>query len=533
MRSRGRIFNTREANSFGAAMRENENYFRPIIDAAPLLLWATGPDGRLVFFNGSWLDFTGRTLDEQLAHDWTEDIHAEDRARCTSIYTTAFARREEFQFECRLCRKDGEYRWAIAKGAPRFTASGAFAGFVGGFIDIHDLGIATDSDGAGTRRLSNIGRLAAGIAHDFNNLLSNILANAELALAEVAPRSRAIEELERIRKVAMRGSEIVRELMVYTGRDPASAKPVDLSKLVEEMLEMLRISVTKHARVTTDLAQDLPSVIAEPPELREVLMNLILNASEALGEKDGEITISTSLLNCDATELLANGVNKAGDYLKLEVADTGRGIARSLQSRVFDPFVSTKQSGRGVGLAIVRTIARKYGGNVSMTSTPGRGTRFTVLLPCWKQAENEEPARGIPAAAPSTGKTVMIVDDEDGLRLAVSQLLRRDGFRVIEAPDGSAAVELLRSHGPTIDTILLDLTLPGLSSAQVVEEAARIRPDVRIFLTSAYSRGNAAAAFTAPQVKGFVRKPYAIRDLVQLLFEEEYANSVSGNANRH
>lgn len=488
-----------------------------------MLLWTTDPDGRCIFFNKRWLDFTGWTLEEQLAHDWTESIHAGDRMRCASIYTRALAQNQEFQFECRLRRKDGEYRRAIANGAPRFARSGAFEGFVGAFTDVHDLGATSDGQ-ADARRLSSIGALAAGIAHDFNNLLGNILANAELALTEVAPRSLGIEELERIRAVAIRGSEIVREMMVYAGQDVARTEALDLSNLVEEMLELLRISITKHAKIRTDLARNLPAVIAEPAEVRELLMNLILNASDALGETDGEIRVSTSL------DMGRHG-EATGECIRLEVADTGRGIAPSLGNRIFDPFVSTKQPGRGVGLTIVRTIARKYGERVEFTSTPGSGTRFVVLLPCARQAEYEAEERALSTVVSSDGKNLLIVDDEEGLRLATAQLLRREGFHVMEAKDGSSAVELLRSHGQSIDTILLDLTLPGLPSEKVVEEAARFRPDMRIFLTSAYSRGNCARAFQAPQVKGFVRKPYRFHDLVRLL-SEEYARVAPGSASQ-
>jgi len=502
-----------------------------MIDAAPLLLWATGPDRRCVFCNGRWLNFTGRTLDEQLRTDWIEDVHTEDRAHCAAVYAAAFTRREEFQVECRLRRQDGVYRRAIASGAPRYTQSGAFAGFVCACIDLQEPGTLTSDGDSGARRLSSIGTLAAGIAHDFNNLLAGILANAELALSEVAPRSRALEELQRIRTVAIRGSEIVRELMVYVGQDPPHPEPVNLSKLVEEMLAMLRISVTKHAKITTELAPDLPPVIAEPAELREVLMNLILNASEALAEKDGEIRVSTSLEQ-GVTESGEGEISTTGGYVKLEVADTGPGIARSLQSSIFDPFVSAKSSGRGVGLAIVRTIAKKYGGSVQLTSTPGRGAQFMVLLPCVKRAGDEVRERRVSTDEPGSGKTLLIVDDEEGLRLAIAQLLRREGFRVIEARDGSSAVELLRSHGQSIDTVLLDLTLPGVPSEEVAKEAARIRPDVRIFVCSAYSRSRAASIFEAPQVKGFVRKPYLIRDLVRLLSTEVYASLASGSSPR-
>jgi len=511
-------------------MGEHGNHLRPILDAMPLLLWATGPDRRCVFFNKRWRDVSGRGPEEQLGHDWIEYVHPEDRRHCSSMYEQAFIRHDAFQFECRLRRADGDYHWVIANGAPRFTASGVFAGFAGAFTDVHELGLATAEGEAGARRLSRIGTLAAGIAHDFNNLLANILANTELALTDVPPASRAIDELERIRMVAIRGAEIVRELMVYAGQEEARAEEVDLSILVEEMLEILRLSVSKHATIVMHLARNLAPLIAVPAEIREVVMNLILNASEALGDKDGEIRISTSQAKSARRKQTDSSADSCGDCVRLIVADNGPGIPTSVKNRIFDPFVTTKHQGRGVGLAIVRTITHKYGGSIRISSAPGRGTRFTILFPCASDRANAEPAApDVSTSGSANAKTILIVEDEDGLRLAVSVLLRRSGFRVIEAHDGSSAVDLLRIHSQTIDSILLDLTLPGVSSEQVIEEAARLRPDLRIFLTSAYSRRNGGPPFNAPQVKGFVRKPYQIRDLVRLLSEESYVHSASGD----
>lgn len=496
----------------------NGNHIRPIIDAAPVLLWVADADQRCVFFNNRWLAFVGRTLEEQLAHDWTENVHAEDRARCASIYLSAFERREEFQFECRLRRNDGECHRAIANGAPRLTPGGDFAGFVGAFT-VHRTDLSAYQGGSGTRRLSSIGTLAAGIAHDFNNLLANILANADLALAEVGPESRAALGLERIRTVAVRGAEIVRELMVYSGQERSHAERIDLSKLVEEMLEMLRISVTKHASITTDLAPNLPHVIAEPAEISELVMNLILNASDSLGEKDGEIRISTSRVRRGVGGTGAGSVGSNG-CLRLVVADTGSGIARSIRQRLFDPFVSTKRPGRGMGLATVHMIVQKYGGNIRVTSSPGRGTQFIVYLPCGPAAVQADARKHTPAHAAGDRRTVLVVEDEEGLRLAIARLLRLEGFRVFEAPDGSSAMALLRGRSNSIDAILLDLTIPGLTSKAVIGEAARLRPDVRIVLTSAYSRESAASELKAAHVKGFVRKPYHVREVIQLLTNE-------------
>jgi CheY-like chemotaxis protein len=303
--------------------------------------------------------------------------------------------------------------------------------------------------------------------------------------------------------------------------------------LVEEMLDLLKISITKHARIRTDLAQDLPPVLAEAAEMRELLMNLILNASDALGEKDGEIRISTSCVEVgQAAAVEPSEYVPAGASLQLIVADTGPGISPEVQARIFEPFFTTKLPGRGVGLAIVQTIVRRYRGSIRLTSAPGQGTSFTVLLPCTaRTAGMKGPAPMRSPAISGDGKTILIVEDEEGIRLAVSQLLRRSGFNVMEARDGLAAVELLRKHSRTIDIILLDLTLPGLPSREIVEEAARLRPDMRIFLTSAYSRETAAPAFNAPQVKGFLRKPYEIRELVRLL-SEAYANSARNHAYR-
>jgi two-component system cell cycle sensor histidine kinase/response regulator CckA len=509
-------------------MRDDGLQLRPTIETVPVLLWAAGPDRRCFFFNERWVSFTGRISNQRAVQDWIEDVHREDRARCAAAYAAAFARREEFQFECRLRHKDGVYRRAIASGAPRFTPAGEFAGFVGAVIDVHELASThEDEDAAGKR--STIGSLAAGIAHDVNNLLGTILANAELALSEIGAPSPAAAELERIRTVAVRGSEIVRELMVYAGREQAKAECVDISKLVQEMLEMLRISVTKHARITTDLTENPPPIVAEPAELRELLMNLILNASDALGGHDGEIRISTSHV-ADGSDPEVAGT--AGS-VRLAVRDTGSGIARSVRGRLFDAFVSTKRPGRGVGLAIVRRIARKYGGNVRFTSTLGRGTEFEVLLPCAsKPMGTAEPQSAGAAAVSGAGRVVLLVDDEPGLRLAVSHLLRRDGFRVLEAGDGSSAVELLRTHGRNIDVVLLDLTVPGLPSEKVVKVAQRIHPDVRILLTSAYERGSAAPVLKNRQVKGFLRKPYLIGDLLRVLGEELWVDANTGGARR-
>jgi CheY-like chemotaxis protein len=323
--------------------------------------------------------------------------------------------------------------------------------------------------------------------------------------------------VERIHAVAMRASEIVRELMVYAGHDEGEMTAVDLSVLVEEMLDLLKVSITKQARITTDLAIRPPAVFAEVAEVRELVMNLILNASEAVRTKGGEIHIATSPVVL--SEAGSNSELPAGAYMQLEVSDTGQGMSADVQARVFEPFFTTKTSGKGIGLSVVRRIVRRYGGSIQCQSAPGEGARFLVLLPC---AEANVGFQFVVEAGESgpplkPGATLLLVEDEEGLRISVSALLRQQGIRVFDAGEGKAAIEILRDHAHEIDAILLDLTLPGIPSDEVIAAAGQMRPDIKILLTSAYSSRDAAQAMAATQVKGFIRKPYEFGELSRAL----------------
>jgi CheY-like chemotaxis protein len=316
-------------------------------------------------------------------------------------------------------------------------------------------------------------------------------------------------EIRSIKAVALRASEIVRELMIYSGQENAILEPVDISRLVDEMLQLLKVSVSKRAVLTTDLGQNLPTIRANAPQIRQVVMNLITNASQAIGERDGMIHVTTERVTLPE-----------GDHVRLAVADTGCGMTEETQARVYDPFFTTKVAGRGLGLAAVRGIVRAHGGAIKLTSQPGKGTTFEILLPGSGQPPKQDimsQTRSSAEQGSGATRTVLMVEDEEVLRLSVSKMLRKKGFSVIEAGDGYSALDLFRAHKNRIDVILLDMTIPGASSREVIVEAGKIRPDIRIVLTSAYSRSMAVSSLDAPQIKGFVRKPFQIDELVQLL----------------
>jgi len=502
-----------------AMLRESEERFRNTADAAPVILWFGDVLRRLVFVNEQMVRFTGLSAEQLLGDGWTRVIHPDDLERASGVYFQGVDLRASYQLEYRARRADGEYRHMLATTQPRYIG-GEYAGQTGSVVDITDLKRRQEEDLA-RQKLESVGRLASGIAHDFNNLLGSVLAQSELALAELEAGARPDTELKRIGEVARRGAEIVRQLMVYAGKENQPAALIDLSRIVEDMLALLSVSVSKRARLQTDLPANLRPVRGAAAQIRQIVMNLVANASEAVSGSDGEILVTTRPVTLTRAMCEARGNDlRAGDYLQLEVSDNGCGLDSETKARMFDPFFSTKSAGRGLGLAVVQGLVRTLGGAIQVVSEPGKGTSFRVLLPSADSPlapEEQLPPPGpenttaLPSAA-----VILIVEDEHPLRQSVSKLLRKRGFSVFEAGDGSAAIEMLRARAGSLDVMLLDITLPGASSRTVLEEARRAIPGIKVIATSAYNEETALASLHGPP-DFFIRKPYRLRDLAELV----------------
>jgi PAS domain S-box-containing protein len=505
-----------------AALRESEERFRRVFEEGPLGLALVGKDYHFLKVNGALCQMVGYSEAELLQMSFPDITHPDDLRADVELAEKLFKREIPFyQLQKRYVRKNSEIIWIKLTGSVICGLKGELLYGLAMIEDITEFK-RTHEEAVARQKLESLGVLAGGIAHDFNNLLGGILAEAELVEADLPPHSPPIEEIHRIKQSALRGSEIVRELMIYAGQNQAAlVEAVDVSRIVEEMLALLKVSISKHAVLRTDLRDNLPSVLGNAAQIRQAVMNLVINASEAIGEKQGVISVTTAQVS-ESDNLASNsGITPLrGDYVRLQVSDTGCGMTEAVKAKVFDPFFSTKFAGRGLGLGVVQGVVRDHGGAVDLMSSPGEGTTFQVLLPCTPQGvakvHSAISSSGVGQPSARTG-TILVVEDEETLRLAVSKALRKSGFSVMEASDGSVAMDLLHTRKDEIDVVLLDVTLPGIASREVFEETQKIRSDLKVIVTSAYSKEMVDASFGGLTVEHFIRKPYQLSDIVRLL----------------
>jgi PAS domain S-box-containing protein len=448
-----------------------------------------------------------------------ENIAPKDKERVAGEIQHGIAEKTGCSTEFQIIRPNGEERTVLFTSEVLLDDDGSPRHVVGACQDVTE-GRRAQEEAIVRHKLETVGRLANGIAHDFNNLLGGVLSQAELALTELDDGVRPEEELQSICAVARSGSEIVRQLMIYTGQERGEPGAVDVAETVERMAELFKLSVSKRGALYTDLEKNLPLVRASGAQIRQIVMNLVMNASEALGEQNGEIRIIVRRVSVDRDRFpWVPQEFPAGEYAQLEVVDNGRGMTPETQSRIFDPFFTTKSLGHGLGLAVVSGIVRAIGGAIHLISQPGKGTCFEVLLPRAEATDHtsiDSASRDEPPAE-LRSSTALLVEDEEALRTAVAKLLRKRGLSVLEAEDGTSALAAIRGNDP-IHLLLLDVTLPGTPSREVLAEARRLRPSMRVIVTTAYDEEFASSSLHT-NVSRFIRKPYSSGDLLALIEE--------------
>jgi len=374
-------------------------------------------------------------------------------------------------------------------------------------------------------KLKSLGLMAGGIAHDFNNMLTAIIGNIELGLLDLGEKSSAGGSFRDAIAVAKRAAHLTRQMLAYSGRGQFTVTDVDLNELISGTTELLKAAISRKASLEFRLAEGLPCVEGDAVQLQQVLMNLVTNASEALGDNPGLITITSSLGEYDATTLAAErsgNLLAPGRYVALEVSDTGCGMEESVQQRLFDPFFTTKFTGRGLGMSAVLGAVRGHNGGIIVSSTAGQGTTVSVLFPAGasRSLNTRQPAVAPPADRhavwPVLTGTVLVADDEAIMRSMVERLLKRTGLRVLLAADGVEAVNLFKLHAHEITFVLFDLTMHKLDGAKTLAELRRVKPKVKAVLTSGSNAASCHQRSTQEGFVAFIPKPYDAANLIEL-----------------
>ncbi|MGI5863254.1 MAG: PAS domain S-box protein [Myxococcales bacterium] len=503
------------------ALGESNERFALFMEHLPSFAFIKDAEQRLVFANSKLAEVVGRSIDELLGR------------RPEEIWPPELA--------ARVCREDAEilqHGRAIAgvetRLGDRLYASykfrigrGTHPPLIGGFaVDITENKRAEEERRKlearvlQTQKLESLCVLAGGIAHDFNNLLTGILGNASLALSDLGAESPLREGLQQVIASARCAAELTRQMLAFAGKGSFLTEPISLSEVIAQMAPLLEISVSKASVIKYELERDLPPIEADVSQLRQLLMNLVTNASEAIGDQAGLITVSTSRLYCQRTFLdqtQHEGDLPEGTYVCLTVSDTGAGMTDEVLPKIYEPFFTTKFTGRGLGLAATLGIVRAHRGGIHTTSQLGRGTVVRVLLPPCGGAASAQASRPTALSDWRASGTVLVADDEDFVRLSAVRILKRAGLDAVTANDGIEAVEVVRKLQGRLRLVLLDASMPKMDGIEALHEIRRICPDLPIVLSSGYSEQEVTEEIGTGTIAGFVQKPYGVDDLLSVV----------------
>ena len=368
-----------------------------------------------------------------------------------------------------------------------------------------------------TQKLETLGVLAGGIAHDFNNLLTGIMGNSSLAREVLTPSSPAHSYINRVVDASQRAADLTRQLLAYAGKGRFVISAVNLSDLVREISKLIQASIPKNVLLRLALKDDLPSVQADASQIQQLVMNLIINAAEAIGKESGTVLVATGVQEVDEhyiETVFPNTRIALGQHVFLEVNDTGQGMNEVTVARIFEPFFTTKFTGRGLGLAAVSGIVRTHKGAVKVYSAPGRGSTFKVLLPVIEAGAAVEDSQVTAGDLSGTG-VVLVVDDDAVVRQTAKAALQLYGYSVLLAADGQAALDIVRQMADQIDVVLLDVSMPGLSGEETYRQMRAIRPGIRTVLSSGFNEVEAVQSFSGKGLAGFIQKPYTAQQLAE------------------
>ncbi len=524
-----------------AALEASEKRFAHAIEAAQDGIWDWQVGTGEVYFSPRYATMLGYEP-ESIApgfDTWAGLTHDEDRELAMAAIQEVIdsPEKDDFRVEFRMKARDGTWRWIVGKGkAVERDGSGKATRLVGTHTDITDIkqaqqdSLDMERQVLNVQKLESLGLLAGGIAHDFNNLLMAILGNADLAEADLPPDSPVLEYIGEIQRVSKRAADLAKQMLAYSGKGQFVIESMELGQLIRETSSLLEVSISKKVELRYDLAEGLPPFEGDVTQIRQILLNLITNASEAIGDTPGVITLSTGRQHCDEEYLRQHdraaqpGESGAqpGEYLYFQVRDTGCGMDRDTLDRLFEPFFTTKFTGRGLGMSAVLGIVRGHKGAIRLDSRVGEGTFFQILLPLDEAALAAAQASPAGAETPPVegpernwegSGTILLADDDPTVLEVGRRMLQTLGFTVLTAPDGAEALDVYRSYRGDIVCSLIDLTMPRLDGTEVFQAIRALDPEALVLLSSGYNQQDTSVDLTVDRAAGFLQKPFTFDDL--------------------
>lgn len=522
-------------------LKISQERLKNILEATNDGFWDWSISRKELFISPAWAQLvTGKENVSDFYELARKSIHKDDLPLIEPVFKNLpNTGNSSYEIEYRLHVSDNRMIWVEERGRViEWSEDGKVNRLVGTFKDISAKKMAQheklklEAQINHVQRLESLGVMAGGVAHDFNNLLTTILGNAEMAILDSNDDSPALPCLKEIQLAAHRSSDLTRQLLNYSGGGKFTVENFSINSMIKETLELVRVSLSKKATLNLNLKEPLPMIEGDLSQIRQVLMNLIINASDSLEENAGTVSIYTELADFDTHcvwlhQPETTAAMEMARYVTLKVTDTGTGIEEKNLERIFEPFFSTKHTGRGLGLAAVVGIVKSHHGGLSVKSKLGHGTEFTIQFPVSKSASSEshKSKHATQQICKAVNDTIIVADDEKSLLLVLSKILKKEGYDVIPAENGAVAWELFRKHGKAVDLIILDTNMPEMSGIEVLEKVRKADASMPVILLSGYSESPAKSENLAPDA--FIQKPFTrdeILDQIRKVLKSSKAN---------
>ncbi len=511
------------------ALRESERKFRSFVENANDIVYSLDPEGRFSFVSPNWIDFLGHPVEEVQGRSFEAFVHPEDIHRCRDFLNKTISTKEKQSgVEYRVRHLDGSWRWQVSNGSPLRATDGTVIGISGIARDVTERKEAEGDREKLQRQLEqsqkmeSVGRLAGGVAHDFNNMLNVILGHAEILLTELSGDAEARSNLEEIERAALRSADLTRQLLAFARKQTISPKILDLNRTIESLLKMLGRLLGEDIDLRWVPGEDLDPVLMDPGQVDQILVNLCVNARDAIGRDGGKITIETGSAELDEEYCADHPGFVPGSFVLLVVSDDGSGMDEKTKARIFEPFFTTKEMGKGtgLGLATVYGTVKQSDGFINVYSEPGKGSTFRIYLPVPPGSRQRggtgrdgkaEPARGV--------ETVLLVEDDGAMLTLTTRMMERLGYRVLSAQTPGDAIRLAREHEGEVQLLVTDVVMPELNGRELARQLHTLYPSMGTLFISGYTANVIAHHGVLDEGIHFLQKPFGMQSLAKKLRE--------------